>query len=63
MSEKLEWFKSSFSANGQSCVETARLPGGGMAVRDTKNREGAVLRFTKDEWRAFVAGIKDNQFD
>jgi len=63
MDGKLEWFKSSYSANGQSCVECARTPDGGMAVRDTKNRNGAVLRFTADEWQAFLAGVRGNEFD
>ena len=58
------WRKSSFSnGNGGNCVETAKLPGGGMAVRDTKNRDGAILRFTKGEWEAFVKGVKVGEFD
>lgn len=62
MDDKLEWFKSSFSGNGQSCVECAHLPDGGMAVRDTKNRGGPALRFTESEWRAFVAGVLVGEF-
>lgn len=62
MDDKLEWFKSSFSGNGQSCVECAHLPDGGMAVRDTKNRDGPALRFTESEWRAFVAGVLAGEF-
>jgi hypothetical protein len=55
----LMWFKSSYSsANGQ-CVECALLPGGGMAVRDTEDRAGAVLAFGAAEWRLFAAAIKD----
>jgi hypothetical protein len=47
--EDLNWSTSSFSsANGQ-CVECARTPEGGMAVRDTKDREGAMLRFDATE--------------
>lgn len=34
-----------------------------MAVRDGKLQEGsAVLVFTADEWRAFVAGVKQGAF-
>jgi hypothetical protein len=56
--EDLSWFKSSFSsANGQ-CVECARTADGGMAVRDSKDRGGPVLRFTAEEWRAFLAGAQ-----
>jgi Domain of unknown function (DUF397) len=33
-------------------------------VRDTKDNEsGLVLWFTSAEWQAFVAGVKDGQFD
>lgn len=63
MNGKLMWFKSSYSANGQSCVECARMPGGGMAVRDTKDRDGAVLRFTAEEWQAFLAGVRKGEFE
>jgi hypothetical protein len=35
-----------------------------MAVRDTKDRGiGPVLRFTADEWRAFLAGATAGEFD
>ncbi len=57
--DKLEWFKSSYSSGNGQCVECALLPDGGMAVRDTKNRQGAVLCFTADEWRAFVEGARE----
>jgi hypothetical protein len=50
----LSWFKSSYSsANGQ-CVECAKLPGGGMAVRDSKHPGGAVLVYTAEAWQAFT---------
>lgn len=58
MDDKLVWTKSSYSsANGQ-CTEVARLPDGGMAVRDSKDPGGAVLRFSEGEWRAFLAGVE-----
>ena len=62
MSEPLVWFKSSASsANGQ-CVECARLPGGGIAVRDSVNRGGPMLRFTAAQWQAFVARVTTSEF-
>jgi hypothetical protein len=60
---ELTWFKSSYSANGQSCIECAKLPDGGMAVRDTKDREGAVLTFNQEEWAAFTAGVRAGEFE
>lgn len=57
--------KSTRSDNSGSCVEVADLVSehGIVLVRDTKNRGGAVLAFRPDEWRAFVGGVKDREFD
>jgi hypothetical protein len=63
VNDKLARFKSSFSANGQSCVECARLPGGGMAVRDTKDPDGPTLIFTSEDWEAFTRGIRAGELD
>jgi hypothetical protein len=61
--QDLAWFKSSYSsANGQ-CMEAARLADGGMAIRDSKHPDGPVLRFSAEEWRAFLAGAKVGEFD
>jgi hypothetical protein len=55
---RLDWFKSSYSsANGQ-CVECALLPGGGMAVRDTQNRDGGTLSFNAEAWTAFLGTLQ-----
>ncbi len=48
----------------QSCVEIADLPDGGAAVRDGKlHDDSPILVFTSDEWHAFLAGVKDGEFD
>jgi Domain of unknown function (DUF397) len=58
------WRKSSFSgSNGGGCVEVADLPDGGRLVRDTKDRQGPVLRFTAGEWSAFTDGVRTGEFD
>jgi hypothetical protein len=59
---ELHWFKSSASAAG-NCVEVARLPGGGVAVRDSKDRARALHVYTRSEWEAFLAGVKNGEFD
>lgn len=52
-----EWRKSTRSSGNGNCVEFADL-GDLVAVRDTKDRGGPVLRFTAAGWRAFIAGTK-----
>ncbi|ASW52979.1 DUF397 domain-containing protein [Plantactinospora sp. KBS50] len=57
------WYKSSRSGpNCDNCVEVAFVSGA-IAVRDSKNPNGAALIFTPDEWDAFVGGAKDGEFD
>ncbi len=55
------WQKSS-GCNGGACVEVS-LAGDGAAMRDSKDHEGTVLRFTPAEWAAFTAGVKAGEFD
>lgn len=58
------WRTSSFTGSNEgSCVEVAFLPGGGVAVRDTKDRSRAPHRYTAAEWEAFVAGVRAGEFD
>lgn len=59
----LVWRKSSKSGNnGGQCVETADLPGGGRAVRDSKDPDGPVLVFPVGEWSAFVEGVRAGEY-
>ncbi|MDT3396274.1 DUF397 domain-containing protein [Streptomyces sp. B1866] len=53
------WRKSSYSNGGNHCVEITDLPGGGVAVRDSKHPERDALRYTADEWTAFRQGVLD----
>ena len=57
------WRKSSYSANGANCVEIASNMPGLVAVRDSKDREGATLVTSAHAWSALVAGIKRGEFD
>jgi len=58
------WIKSSKSGtNGGNCVEVARLDDGTIGVRDSKNPDEAVLRFTRAEWEAFLDGVAQREFD
>jgi Domain of unknown function (DUF397) len=59
VSENLIWIKSSYSGSqGSECVEVAELPGGGRAVRDSKDPDGPVLTFGAGAWRSFTDQIK-----
>jgi len=57
------WVKSSLSFANGNCVEVASLPGGMVGVRHSKETGGAVLRFSPDEWRAFLGGVRNGEFD
>jgi hypothetical protein len=57
------WVKSSLSFSNGNCVEVADLPGGQVGVRHSKHTEGLVLRFTPDEWQAFLGGVRNGEFD
>jgi len=57
------WRKSTRSSAQGNCVELARLPGAGVAVRNSRHPEGPALVFTHAELDAFLAGVKDGEFD
>ena len=59
-----DWRKSTSSLPNGACVEVAFTGENEVLVRDTKDKgEGPILRFTGPEWDAFVAGVKDSEFD
>jgi len=44
-----------FPAGPEYRIKTTRVA--------NRNRRGAVVRFTRKEWSAFVAGVKNGEFD
>jgi hypothetical protein len=63
---RIAWRKSSFSGgNGgnSGCVEVAVLPGGEVAVRDTKDRARAPHRHSAPAWREFLSALRAGEFD
>ena len=55
------WHKSTRSGSA-GCVEVATLERV-VGVRDSKDRQGPVLVFRFDEWSAFLAGVREREFD
>lgn len=54
----MNWRKSSYSGQGGgNCVEVADN-GNRVLVRDTKDRNGAVLRLSPAAWRRFADQVK-----
>lgn len=49
------WRKSSRSAGQGACVEVATNIPGVVAVRDSKDKDGPALVFTREDWRDFLA--------
>jgi hypothetical protein len=59
----VKWVKSSLSFANGNCVEIATLPDGMIGIRNSKDPEGPVLRFTPGEWDAFLGGMLRGEFD
>jgi hypothetical protein len=58
--DKLEWEKKS---NDQGlCTELADLGSAGVAVRSSKDPNGAVLVFSNDELASFFEGVIEGRF-
>jgi Domain of unknown function (DUF397) len=60
--ENLAWLKARRStANGQ-CVEIASAIDN-IAIRDSKDPDGPILVYTRSEFRAFLEGARNGEFD
>lgn len=60
--ELMVWKKSTRSgAYGDNCAE-CMWDGTNVHIRDTKNPDGATLKFTRGEWDAFVGGAQEGEF-
>lgn len=57
-----EWRKSSFSGARTNCVEFRQVEDG-VEVRNSKRPEVGSIHYTDSEWTAFVAGVKNGEFD
>ena len=58
------WRKPSYSGpNSDNCVEVASVSGMGVAVRNNRDLSAPGLLFDTGEWGAFVAAVKDGEYD
>ncbi|MCX4092617.1 DUF397 domain-containing protein [Nocardia sp. alder85J] len=60
---EMKWRKSTFSNPSGNCVEVADLANGLVAMRNSRDPEGAVLVYTRPEIDAFLRGAKSGEFD
>ena len=56
----LRWQPTTIDGTG---VELARLPDGGVAVRNAGDPEGPALIYTRAEIEALIGGAQDGDFD
>jgi hypothetical protein len=64
--ERVAWHVSTFSDNGGgNCVEAGPLGDGSgrVAVRHSRRPGAEAIVYTRAEWEAFVAGVRNGEFD
>ncbi len=57
------WRKSRASNPSGSCVEITELPGGKVAIRNSRDKSGPALVYPRAELAAFLLGAKNGEFD
>jgi len=56
------WLRSR-ACSSDGCVEVAHLADGSVAIRDSKDARKAAHVFDREEWAAFLVGVKNGEFD
>lgn len=51
------------ACNNSACVQVAHLADGLVALRDSKDATKPAHVFDGEEWSAFLAGVKNGEFD
>ena len=55
---RAEWRKSRYSGQSGNCVEVARNLLHFVAVRDSKEPDGAWLVVSRETWQAFITAVR-----
>ncbi|HLI36404.1 MAG TPA: DUF397 domain-containing protein [Streptosporangiaceae bacterium] len=61
-SRRLDWRKARRSISNGACVEVASAAES-VAVRDSKDPHGPVLRYPAGSWRSFTSAARRGDFD
>lgn len=61
--ESTAWIKATASNSGNNCVEMRRNASGQVEVRNSKRPDAGTLKFTPEEWAAWLDGAKNSEFD
>jgi hypothetical protein len=56
------WIRSR-ACSTDGCVEVAHLADGTVALRDSKDADKTAHVFDRQEWSAFITGVKNGDFD
>ena len=58
----LAWLKAQSSTHNGACVEIAESAGK-IAIRGSKDPDGPILVYTPTEFKAFLSGAQNGEFD
>jgi len=58
----LVWLKARSSGHNGQCVEVAAAAGK-IAIRDSKDPDGPILVYAPPEFKAFLDGARNGEFD
>jgi hypothetical protein len=58
----LAWLKAQSSSHNGQCVEIASTANK-IAIRDSKDPDGPILVYTSREFKAFLDGARNGEFD
>lgn len=62
MDEHMSFERSSYCASS-CCLEVALVPQTGKVYVRNSQDPGTRMEFSAEEWRAFLAGVKNDEFD